>query len=367
MSENSTPEERTEDPTERRMGQLRKEGSIHLSTDLAQVATLITGFIALQYMSGLIFSDMKLVLIKSFKLIASPEPFTPHFIQDGMLGLMTLIGPNLIIFSLIIGTVASLAVLLQTKWNIKDKKIDFKISHLNPISGLKRIFSIHGLINTGKAILKLSIILPIGYYALKHFAPTMIELVHYGITDIIAFTADALGYIFWKIAYVLIAIAIVDYFWGKHRWLKQNRMTKEEVKDERKSVEGDETTRRKIMSKGLQRIMQRLMKAVPKADVVVTNPTHYSVALQYDRSSMSAPKVVAKGKGFIALRIRQIARESGVPVLERKPLARALFASTEVGSTIPHELFRAVAEVLAYVYKLKGKHKTVATQQQVAK
>jgi flagellar biosynthetic protein FlhB len=366
MSENSTPEERTEDPTERRMGKLRKEGSIHFSNDLAQVATLITGFIALQYMSGLLFADMKLVLIKSFKLIASSEPFTAHFLNDGMLGLMLMVGPNLVIFSLIIGTIAALAVMLQTKWNVKDKKIDFKLSHLNPLSGLQRIFSIQGLITTGKAILKLSIILPIGYYALKHFAPSMIELVHFGITDILAFTADAMSYIFWKIAYVLIAIAIVDYFWGKHRWLKQNRMTKEEVKDERKSIEGDELTKRKIVAKGLQRIMQRLMKTVPKADVVVTNPTHYSVALQYERSSMSAPKVVAKGKGFMALRIRQIARESGVPVLERKPLARALFASTEVGSQIPNELFRAVAEVLAYVYKIKGKNRP-ANQQQVAK
>jgi flagellar biosynthetic protein FlhB len=169
-----------------------------------------------------------------------------------------------------------------------------------------------------------------------------------------AFTGEAINDLFWKILYVLIAMAAFDYFYGRFRWFKQNKMTKDEIKDERKAVEGDETTKRRIIQKGLSRIMQRIAKSVPKAHVVVTNPTHYSVALQYDRGTDKAPRVVAKGKGFVALRIREIARANGVPVLERKPLARALFKSVEVGSEIPRELFKAVAEVLAYVYRLKN-------------
>ncbi len=134
-------------------------------------------------------------------------------------------------------------------------------------------------------------------------------------------------------------------------------MTKEEVKDERKSIEGDEATKRKIIAKGWQRIVQRIKTNVPKADVVVTNPTHYAVALQYDRGSMKAPKVIAKGADHLAFKIREIARESGVPILERKSLARALYSSVKVDAEIPFELYKAVAEVLAYVYRIKGKNK----------
>ena len=192
----------------------------------------------------------------------------------------------------------------------------------------------------------------------------MVGLVHYTIADILAFTSNAMWSVFWKVVYVLSALAIFDYVWGKYQWLRRNRMTKDEVKDERKATEGDETTKRKIQAKGLQRVMQRIRQSVPKADVIVTNPTHYAIALKYDRSTMSAPVVVAKGKGFLALRIREIAKEHGVPILERKSLARALYAGSEVGSQIPHELFRAVAEVLAYVYKLKNKFRA---QPQVAR
>jgi len=153
--------------------------------------------------------------------------------------------------------------------------------------------------------------------------------------------------------YVLGALTLTDIAWGKYQWLRQNKMTKEEVKDERKAVEGDETMRRKMIAKGMARIVQKLKTTVPKADVIITNPTHYAVAIKYDRDAFAAPIVVAKGTDFIAQRIREIAGEHNIPILERKALARALYASTEVGSEIPRDLFRAVAEVLAYVFRHK--------------
>ena len=205
-----------------------------------------------------------------------------------------------------------------------------------------------------KAIVKLVLIIPLAYLALKGEADKMIQLIHTSLSKVFQFTGIEMEHLFWKIMYIQIAIAIFDYVWGKFQWFKSNKMTKEEVKDERKSVEGDETTKRKMIAKGLQRAAQRLKKSVPTADVVVTNPTHYSVALKYDRATMKAPQVLAKGSGFVALRIREIAKEAGVPVLERKPLARALYSSVEVGKEIPYELFKAVAEVLAYVYRLKN-------------
>ena len=184
----------------------------------------------------------------------------------------------------------------------------------------------------------------------------MTMLVHTTVDNLLALTGVAIMDLFWKIFTVLLIFAIFDRFWGKYQWLRQNKMTKDEVKDERKAVEGDEETKREIKNRGLTRLMQQIMSSVPNADVVVTNPTHYSVALKYDRDTMRAPTILAKGKGFRALRIREVARDAGVPILQRKPLARALFHTGEEGKEIPYELYRAVAELFAYVYKLKNPH-----------
>ena len=153
----------------------------------------------------------------------------------------------------------------------------------------------------------------------------------------------------------LLCLGIVDFLWNRYRTKKRLMMSKQEVKDEKKATEGDETMRRRIIAIGLQRARDRMFLAVPKADVIVTNPTHIAVALAYTAEAGSAPRVVAKGKGHIAERIKDLGRKHGVPIIERKPLARALFQTVEVGQEIPYELFKTVAEVLAYVYRLKGK------------
>lgn len=361
MSENSTPEERTEMPTERRMGQIRKDGGLYLSSEVSQVISLTTGFLMLGVMWPYFIDDFKKCMVLTYRLIANSGEVDINFISAGFLGILRLFGPHLLLFIVVIASVAVLAVMLQTNWNIKEKKIHFRWNMLLPWNGLRRIFSAQGLVTTLKAIGKLMLILPIGFFALKGFAPHMIKLMHTSIESVFVFTGNAISTIFWRIWWLLLALAIADWLWGKHQWLKSNKMTKEEVKDERKAVEGDETTKRKIVAKGLQRIMNRILNSVPKAHVVITNPTHYAVALRYDRNEMAAPVVVAKGKGFIALKIREIARQNGVPIMERKTLARALFASTEVGAQIPNELFRAVAEVLAYIFRMKGKQQTVTS------
>ena len=362
MSEFSTPEQKTEMPTEKRMSHLRKEGNIHFSTELAQVLALVSGFMMLEWIWSGMFMDMQQVLRICFLAIAKRETLQEQDLFRGFFAVILLVGPRILALMLVVATVASLAVLLQTKFNIKEKKFDFKFDRLNPFQGITRIFSLQGFMNTGKAIFKLCIILPIGFFGLKALAPSMIGLIHTSIPDILALIGMGISSLFWKIAYILIAIAIFDLVWGRFQWLKHNKMTKDEVKDERKAVEGDEETRRKIMWKGIQRAMARIKNSVRQADVVITNPTHYAVALKYDRENMAAPIVLAKGMGHMAQRIKKLAREAGIPVLERKPLARALYHSVEVGSEIPRELFKAVAEVLVYVYKLKGVFKRQATQ-----
>lgn len=357
MSENSTPEERTELPTDKRLGQLRKEGAMHLSQDVVQVMSLMTGFLVLGLVADRFFNGMKIVMVRTFNSIGDTTPLDLQRVRAALEDSFRLMTPWLLVVGVTVSFVASIATLYQTSWNIREKLIQFRWMFLNPITGLKRILSIQGVVNTLKAIVKLCLMIPIAFFALKALAPQMLTLMHMDIPGILELTAQGMDDIFWRILYVLIVLAVFDYMWTKFQWFRTNKMTKEEVKDERKAVEGDETTRRKIQQRGFQRIMQRLKQSVPKADVVVTNPTHYAVALKYDRSTMRAPTVVAKGKGFLALRIREMAREANVPVLERKPLARALYASVEVGSEIPYELFRAVAEVLAYVYRLKNPHR----------
>ena len=341
-------------PTDRRMGELRKEGQIFHSHEVAQVLSLLTGFLLLSWCCKDLFRAMKVVMIKSFELISRTEPFEVQELERGFIQLVLYIAPSIFIITILVATVYTLSVFLQTNWNIKPKWIKFNWQLIKPVQGLKRIFSMPGLITVLKSIVKLSLILPIGYFALKSLAPKMVMLINTSIPQIMSLTGEGLTKIFWRIMFVLMAMALFDYVWGKYRWLKTNKMTKDEVKDERKSIEGDETMRRKMIAKGMQRLASRLRTAVPKADVVITNPTHYAVALRYDRDKNAAPVVVAKGADFIAQRIREIAKEHNVPILERKALARALFASADIGKEIPKDLFRAVAEVLAYVYRLKN-------------
>jgi flagellar biosynthetic protein FlhB len=362
MSESSTPEERTEMPTDRRMGKLRSEGALFISQDTVQLASLVAGLYLLIWLWNWLYEDLHIVLVKSFTMAGDRTELTVAALHEGFLKLLLLIAPHILLLAGGVSIVASLAVFLQTDWNVKEKKIKFDFNFLNPISGIMKIFSVQGFVVTGKAILKLAIILPIAYYALMEKAPLMLGLMHLSIEQTLEFTSDTMLWIFWKIFNVLFVFAVFDYVWGKFQWLKQNKMTKSEVKDERKSVEGDEETKRKIIHKGMSRIALRLKTSVPKAHVIVTNPTHISIALRYDRASDAAPVVVAKGKGFMALRIREIAREHGIPIVERKPVARALFESTEVGAIIPREMFRAVAEILAYVYRLKNPYAQRAQQ-----
>ncbi len=353
MAKETLPEQRTELPTERRIAELRRTGAIFHSIDLEQLLVLITGFLAVSMLWNVLYRDMKYVLVRSFLMIGERQEMQVEDYINGFLRLTLLLAPDLLIITGCVAAVATLSVMLQTDWNRRDKWIKLRWDFVNPVKGIQRIFSITGLTNLLKAVFKLALVLPIGYWALQGFAPEMVRLIHMSIPDVLHLTGSAIGTVFWKIIWVLAILTGIDIAWGKYQWLRQNKMTKEEVKDERKAVEGDETMRRKMIAKGMSRIVQKLKTTVPKADVVITNPTHYAVALKYDRKKSAAPVVVAKGTDFIALRIREIAKESGVPILERKALARALYSSTEVGSEVPRDLFRAVAEVLAFVYRQK--------------
>jgi flagellar biosynthesis protein FlhB len=355
MSEASAPEERTEEPTESRWRKLRQEGQIYQSREITQAITLIISFIILNLVLLWLTAANQKIMILCFRLTDNLEALDGKNLRQIFFRIIQEVAAPLGIVLVCSAAAAIIVTGVQTQFNVKEKKIDFKFSQLNPIAGLGRIFSFNSIIELFKAFLKLILIIPIAYFSLKSFTPNLISLLEASIAEIGIFTITSISSLFWRLISILLIIAIIDFYYGKWRWYRTNRMTKTEVKDDRKAIEGDEATKRKIRAKGLSRIVQRIMEAVPKADVVVTNPTHYAIALKYDPKLMSAPVVVAKGQGYVALRIREIAKASKVPVLERKELARALYKSTEVGSKIPYELFNAVALVISYVYKLKGK------------
>lgn len=356
MAEEGDSGEKTEDPTSRRLSKSREDGNVGQSRDLNQLLSITAGFFALQFMAPYLWRDLTIVFTGAFSSSLSSEPFTIGVLRSNFLALIMLVLPDLLIITLAAAIAGALSSAIQTKFLWTMKPLKPKMSHLHPIKGLKRPFTAPGLMNTGKSIAKLAIICPIAYFAYLDLFPRILGLMSASFGDLLPFTALAMNYIFWKIFSVLIVLAIADLIWQKWHTKTKLKMSKVEVKEERKAVEGDEATKRRIIAMGLSRARDRMMQAVPHADVVVTNPTHFAVALTYSMKPGEAPKVVAKGRGFVALRIREIATKSGVPIVERKSLARALFKAVEVGQEIPYQLYQAVAELLAYVYRITGKN-----------
>jgi flagellar biosynthetic protein FlhB len=230
-----------------------------------------------------------------------------------------------------------------------------KFSKLNPIEGAKRIFSLRAAIEFLKSMFKMLVIGFLVFSTLWNEKEKLISLSRLPLENVFAYAADLTVTLGIQVAACLAVLAIFDYMYQKYDFEKNLRMSKQDIKDEYKKTEGDPLIKSKIRERQRRMAMQRMMQEVPKADVVITNPTHYAVALRYDPKEMDAPKVIAKGQDYVALKIKELARKHGIVTMENKPLAQALYHQVEIGQTIPTELFQAVAEVLAYVYRLKKK------------
>jgi len=261
-----------------------------------------------------------------------------------------LTGPILAV-SLIIGLIVNYG---QMGFILTNETLMPKLSRLNPIEGFKRLFSKRAVFELLKSIIKLAII---GYILWTELKTDIFEVSGLFRTDIekaVAFISDKAFNIVYKSGLALLILAVLDYFYQWWEYEKSLRMSKQEIKEEYKQMEGDPQIRSKIREKQRQLGMRRMMQEVPKADVVITNPTHYAVALRYRQEEDEAPVVIAKGQDYVALKIKEIAKEHNVAIVENRALAQALYKTTDVGKSIPPELFHAVAEVLAFVYNLKG-------------
>ena len=345
-------QEKTEQATPKKREDARKKGQIAQSREIPSVFVLLSGLSFFYFAGSWLFSQLsdipRIVFGQLYYSVFTPE--TIHILaislfKKVMLFLLPLMGTIMI--------AGVLGNLIQNGFFVSSEKLTPQFSKLNPFKGFKRLVSLRSLIESVKSIFKVIIIGGIAYLLLRRELDSIPGMVYFPIMDMLGFLGRASLKIGYYTCLVLIILAVLDYLFQRWQYEKDLRMTKQEVKDEYKQREGDPTVKSRIKSAQREMAMKRMMTAVPDASVVITNPTHLSIAIKFDRN-MYAPMVVAKGAGHIAMRIREIAAENDVPIMENKPLARALFKDVEIGQYIPADLYHAVAEVLAYVYRLKG-------------
>ena len=256
---------------------------------------------------------------------------------------------------LVMALVAFFATALQVGFRLTLRPLTPNLAKLNPLAGLRRLMTGQNWFQWGMNLLKMALIAGIIYSRVSEQMPIIVSLYGYAFPENMRIAWGIILDLALRVAGVLAALAIAD--WSYHRWKFERdiRMSKQEIKDESKRSEGDLEVKAKRRAIARKMIMQRIQSDVPKADVVVTNPTELAIALKYDPENMAAPRVVAKGAGFLAMRIRQVAASSGVPIVERKPLAQALYKTVDVGQEVPPHFYQAIAEILAYVYEIAGK------------
>ena len=346
-------QDRTEEPTPKRRAEAREKGQVARSRDLSASLVLITGLGVLAFWSSSMGTKSAAMVRSSLEGLR-PGLVTPAHLPALFLSYGLALGQLLAPIWLVLVVTAILANYLQGGWIFSPGRTTPDLSRLQFFGGLKRLFSGASLVELIKSLAKVSFIGLVVYFFLKSRLMDLFPLVHQDTGQLLSYLRSISFQVSGRVVFLLLVLGVLDYFYQRYKFNRSLRMTKQEVKDEMRQVEGDPRVKARLRSLMRQLASRRMMAAVPQADVVVTNPTHLAVALQYDSSIMIAPQVVAKGRGFVALKIMALAQEAGVPRVENRELARSLFRSVEVGGTIPTSLYRAAAEVLAYIYSLKA-------------
>lgn len=346
--------EKTEKPTPKRRRDARQEGQVLQSKEVSSVFILLIGIVCIKLLSDYSINRFMNFFNEIYSNIGNvDEFFDENNLMVNFLKVLTsfisLAGPIIAVT-----TLAALVIsYLQVGFLFTTKTLGLKLNRINPVEGFKRLFSKRALVELVKSILKIPIIGYVAYSFVKKNFTQILNLPFYEPKSLFVNFAD-LGFDFAiRVLAAYIVIAFLDYFfqWRQHE--KSLMMTKQEIKEEYKQTEGDPLIKSKIREKQRRIAMARMMQEVPKADVIITNPTHIAVAIKYDKDLYKAPYVVAKGADLIAENIKKVAKENSVPIVENKPLARMLYDTLEIGDLIPEELYEAIAEVLAYVYTLK--------------
>lgn len=355
MAENKDGAEKTEKPSGRRLEEARRKGQVPVTRELPPLVVLLGGVGLISLWAPQALLQLNYYQRHWFEQAGTLQ-LTPSTLYALTLEITEEIFVPLLPFGLTIALLAVAALLMQTGPLWVEQALQPKPEKLHPKNGLKRIFSLKGVVDLLKSILKLSGIGGILYLV---FSQEMTRILQFPLLTLAEAFSGVWGLV-WKIVMsvggALLLLAIMDFAYQRWQHQEDLKMTKQELKDESKDIEGDPQVRSRRLSLQRERSRQRMLQAVPKADVVITNPTHVAVALRYETGKMDAPVMVAKGAGFMAEKIKQIARHAGVPIVENRSLARGLFKAVKVGQEIPSALYQAAAEVLAYVYRLKRMH-----------
>ena len=352
--------DKTEKATPKKRRKAREDGQVLQSKDLTSAIVLLCLFVTIKVAGSFMYEQIYEffgVVFNSYQEIS--DLFTIKGITRLLINMIVrfvkIVAPIFAV-ALITGIASGYA---QVGFLFTTKTLSFKFSRINPLSGLKRMFSLKAVVELVKSILKIVIIGYVAYSYLMDEASNILNAMDMDVISIAAYIGITSMNIAIRLCIVMLVLGVLDYGYQWWEYEKSLKMSKQEVKEEYKQSEGNPEVKGKIKQKQRQMALRRMLQDIPKADVVITNPTHYAVAVKYDAKVSDAPIVVAKGMDYIALRIKEIAKENKVEIVENKPLARTLYSSVEIGEKIPPELFQAVAEVLAFVYGLKNKERVI--------
>jgi len=352
--------DKTEAPTPRRRAEAREQGNVARSQDLTLALMLLGVMLTLNVTGPRMVNALK-VLVQKMLAQDSLSDFNPTGATGDALHAVYVAGYVLAPLLVAVILIACVSNLAQVGIHLTPQRLQPNLGALNPFRGVGRIFSGRSPMQLGMSLVKMAILGMVAYSALHARIDQIMGVQNLTFVQIFGLSATLVYSIAMRVGVAMLVIAIIDYAVQKWRHERGLRMSKQDVKEEMRRMDGDPKIKMRRRQVALANLKRKLKKDVPTADVVVTNPTEFAVALKYDAGSMHAPRVIAKGQGVIAARIREIAIEAGVPILERKPLARALYKLVEVGQEIPEQFYAAVAEILAYVYELSGKGKRMQT------
>ncbi len=346
-------QEKTEQPTGKRISEARDRGQVAKSLEINSLAVFGSGLVMIYLTRGFIgdnFQRFSKDIFNTLDTVKIDANLMQSYFLNWVLFFITIIGPVV----LTIGVVAFISNIAQFGFKFTTKAFEPKFSKFNLFANVKSmLFSTNSLVEVLKSVIKLGMIALFTYYIISDLIGQSFQLVNFSIEEIMAFMLSAGFTLIWKIALFFTLIAATDFVFQRIKHKKSIMMTKEEVKEEYKQTEGDPKIKARIRKEMFKAASRRMMKDVPKADVVITNPTHFAVAVKYDMNKDGAPKVLAKGMDEVAQRIKKIAVENNVPLHEDVQLARALYKACEIGDEIPSTLFKAVAQILAYIYQMK--------------
>ncbi|RBQ29765.1 flagellar biosynthesis protein FlhB [Aliarcobacter vitoriensis] len=344
-------EEKTEEPTSKKIEDARQEGNVAKSMEVAGAVILTLGSVYLIFLSGFTFLEIKKVILYIYSFIGQE-------VDDALYYSLTFTIVNTLLIALAPLFILVFVLSLAGNWmqfGFIATPLKFDLQKLDPIKGLKNLFSLKKLLEALKLTLKLSIIVGVMFLLFSITYKEFLYMMNKELNSTIQAMLDLTIVFVFTILFIIIIFAIIDFYFTRYYYMKSLKMSKQEIKDEYKNMEGDPQVKGRIRRIQMQMAQKRMMSSVPEADVVITNPTHYAVALKYDNSVNQAPVLVAKGIDFLALKIKDIAKENNITIIENPALARALYDQIELEREVPSQFYKAIAEIFSYIYELKKK------------